>query len=303
VDNVSNLLKKSGHLADCIHGDIPQARREKILAKFKNQKINILVATDVAARGIDVENLTHVINYSLPEDVETYTHRIGRTGRAGNNGIAISLVTNAEMRRITTIEKVLKVKIEKINLPTQKQLMEKSTDKFLKEINNIVKNVNISDYSNLAETLMEKHDPVKLVNALLHKIYNKNDVFNKSRKNSNIEDESSGNGRGNRKSRTDRDDRSDRDDKNKRFSSNDKERNSQSGNLRIFIAKGKIDRLDKTGLIRFIEKETNVKLSKVADVKICEKFSFLTLKQNEANDVVDSFESQNRRRPLAEIAN
>ena len=93
-----NCLER-GYAAEVLHGDISQTQREKILGKFKKKQVNILVATDVAARGIDVSNLTHVINYSLPQDSDSYVHRIGRTGRAGNQGTAITFISPSEMRK------------------------------------------------------------------------------------------------------------------------------------------------------------------------------------------------------------
>ncbi len=101
-------LGDRGYLADALHGDLSQQEREKILNKFRKQKINILVATDVAARGIDIIELTHVINYSLPQDPDSYVHRIGRTGRAGKQGTAITFVTSTEYRRLTYIIKTSK---------------------------------------------------------------------------------------------------------------------------------------------------------------------------------------------------
>lgn len=260
VDSVTSALKKTSHEVDCIHGDIAQNRREKILKKFRELKLNILVATDVAARGIDIGNLSHVINYSLPEDVESYTHRIGRTGRAGNKGKAISLVTPAEMRRLTPIERTLKTKINPLKLPTEKEIMKKHSQKFLVEIDGIVEKIDTTPHQNIADQLLEKHDPQELVNALLHKIHDKK---TKAKENRSKSDEKT----------------------------------------RVFIAKGKIDRMDKRSLIQFVERETRVKLGDVDDVKVCDKFSFITLAADEADAVVRSFESKGRRRPLAEIAN
>ena len=98
VDDVTNRLKARNYDAECIHGDITQGLRQKALDLFKKKVLTILVATDVAARGIDVSNLTHVINYSIPQEAESYVHRIGRTGRAGHKGIAITFVTPREAR-------------------------------------------------------------------------------------------------------------------------------------------------------------------------------------------------------------
>lgn len=261
VDNITSLLKKSGNEVDCIHGDIQQSKREKILDKFRNSKINILVATDVAARGIDVANLSHVINFNLPEDVETYTHRIGRTGRAGNKGKAISLITPGEMRRVSLIEKELGVKIESKKVPSKEEVKKISNKKILTEIDNLVGKVNTENYNSVIEDLLKKHKPEKVIGVLLYKL---------------------GDGKENNKD-------------------NEKKLNLD-GDTRIFIAKGKFDNMEKRSLIRFIEKETRVKLGDVSDVKVCDKFSFLTMDSNTAHKVVKAFESKNRRRPLAEIA-
>ena len=269
VDNVTSSLKKHGHKVDCIHGDIAQNKREKILKKFKDLKLNVLVATDVAARGIDVENLSHVINYNLPEDVETYTHRIGRTGRAGNKGIAISLTTQAEMRRISLIEKVLKTKLQSLKLPSAGEVRRKTHEKLVIEVDGIVEKIDMTHHIPIADQLLAKHDPTKVIAALLHKL---NDVGGNSRSDSGDS------------------------------SSKSRDRKSSGGNLRVFIAKGKMDKMDKRGLIRFIERETRVRLGDVRDVKVCDKFSFLTLDADEAHEVVEAFESKGRRRPLAEIA-
>lgn len=117
VDQLTRELKKQRYAADCIHGDVSQRRREKILQQFRNQRINILVATDVAARGIDINNLSHVVNHSLPQSFETYVHRIGRTGRAGNKGSAISLLTSGEMRKLSALEKSTGCKLRREQLP------------------------------------------------------------------------------------------------------------------------------------------------------------------------------------------
>jgi len=111
ADRVSKELKKSGILAEAIHGDKSQIARVKALDAFKNRKILVLVATDVASRGIDVDQLSHVINYEIPEVAETYVHRIGRAGRAGAKGMAISMVHPEEMTYWRNIEKLLGRKI------------------------------------------------------------------------------------------------------------------------------------------------------------------------------------------------
>lgn len=272
VDNVTQSLKKSGHEVDCIHGDVPQNRRERILMKFREQKLSILVATDVAARGIDVDSLSHVVNYNLPDDVETYTHRIGRTGRAGKSGKAISLVTQGELRRITQIERELKIKIEGKKLPTDKEISLKTKSKFLDEINENVSKVNLDKHMPIIDELLSKHDHIRLIGALLEKLNSKTQQ-KKSDKKDDFEHPRS------------------------------KNRGGSGEEKRVFIAKGRFDNMDKKGLIHFIEKETRVKLGKVKDVKVCDKFSFLTLDSYEAEAVVEKFEQNSRgRKPLAEFA-
>ncbi len=116
-DGTQTLAKQliaRNHLAEALHGDLQQRDREKVMRAFKNQKVQILVATDMAARGIDVDNLQYVIHYQLPEQLEYYTHRSGRTGRAGKKGLSISLVTSSEIGRLKTIESELKITIQKI---------------------------------------------------------------------------------------------------------------------------------------------------------------------------------------------
>lgn len=274
VDHITSSLKKAGHDVDCIHGDIAQNKREQILKKFKDLKLNILVATDVAARGIDVQNLTHVINFNLPEDVESYTHRIGRTGRAGNKGKAVSLVTQGEMRRITQIERSLKVKIQSMKLPSDKEIQKKVSNKFLIEIDGIIEKIDTSKHLPIADQLIAKHDTNKLISALLHKISENKSGSNNNNNNFN----------------------------NSNSSKSNRDRGSSDEPVRVFIAKGRMDKMDRKGLIRFIEKETRVRLGRVDDVKVLEKFSFITLKSDEAYDVVEAFEAKGRRRPLAEIA-
>ncbi len=123
TDAVARRLIDRGYDADALHGDIAQNQREKILGKFRRRKINILVATDVAARGIDIMDLTHVINYALPQDHESYVHRIGRTGRAGREGTAITFVTSSEYRKLIYIKKAAGTQIRKEKLPEVEQVI------------------------------------------------------------------------------------------------------------------------------------------------------------------------------------
>ena len=169
VEHITQSLKRKKIRVDCIHGDIAQNKRERILKLFKDQKISVLVATDVAARGIDVKNLTHVINYNLPQDAETYTHRIGRTGRAGKKGKAISLVTPSEMRKLTYIENELDITIEKRQLSIEQKSNE---PEIITEVDEIISKANIKKYVKMKDELSKKHSKDEIIQALLHKISN-----------------------------------------------------------------------------------------------------------------------------------
>ncbi|MBO8170937.1 MAG: DEAD/DEAH box helicase [Bacillaceae bacterium] len=125
VDELTDALQERGYLADGLHGDLTQSQRDKVMKAFRDASIELLVATDVAARGIDVSNVSHVINYDIPQDPESYVHRIGRTGRAGRKGIAMTLVTPRELKQLRTIEKVSRTKLEARNLPSFEEVAER----------------------------------------------------------------------------------------------------------------------------------------------------------------------------------
>ncbi|MCX7991584.1 MAG: DEAD/DEAH box helicase [Proteobacteria bacterium] len=139
TDEVAYTLKNRGYQAEAIHGDYSQAQRERVMEKFKTKKINILVATDVAARGLDISDVTHVINFSIPQNPESYIHRIGRTGRAGKSGVAITLVTPREYERLRQIERLTKSKLKKEAPPELSELIEIKKESFVKSIEDTIK--------------------------------------------------------------------------------------------------------------------------------------------------------------------
>lgn len=123
--DVAESLMRDGYNAEALHGDLSQAQRDYVMSKFREKTLSVLVATDVAARGLDVNNLTHVINYNLPDDVEVYNHRSGRTGRAGREGIAVSIIHMKERGKISQIESVIRRKIERKPVPGGKEICER----------------------------------------------------------------------------------------------------------------------------------------------------------------------------------
>ena len=125
TQEVADLLIKDGYSADALHGDLSQSQRDFVMKRFRSKTLQMLVATDVAARGIDVNNVTHVINYNLPEDTENYTHRTGRTARAGKSGIAIAIITPKDTGKIKDIERIIKKKFTKSSVPNGLEVCEK----------------------------------------------------------------------------------------------------------------------------------------------------------------------------------
>jgi ATP-dependent RNA helicase DeaD len=136
TQEVADSLIKDGYNADALHGDLSQAQRDSVMNRFRGRSLQMLVATDVAARGIDVGDLTHIINYNLPDDIENYTHRSGRTGRAGKSGIAILIVNLKEVFRVRQIEKQIGKKFQAVKIPTGREVCEKQLIHLVEKLKN-----------------------------------------------------------------------------------------------------------------------------------------------------------------------
>ncbi|MBQ4420111.1 MAG: DEAD/DEAH box helicase [Bacteroidales bacterium] len=137
TQEVADMLIKDGYNADSLHGDLSQAQRDHVMSRFRLRNIQMLVATDVAARGLDVNNLTHVINYELPDELEQYVHRSGRTGRADNQGISIAIINLKEKHKIKKLEKVLKKEISKAKIPTGQEVCKKQLFNMINRVENV----------------------------------------------------------------------------------------------------------------------------------------------------------------------
>jgi len=167
VDKLSHKLVGDNYAAAALHGDISQAQRENILKQFKDKRINILIATDVAARGIDVNDLTVVINYSLPQTPELYIHRIGRTGRMGNKGMAITFLIPSERRKLKPIERLINQKIQKGELPTIQSAIDSKKEQIGSVISEMLKSRKQTEYDDVAQRLLNGNNPGKVVSAVL----------------------------------------------------------------------------------------------------------------------------------------
>ncbi|CAM2836156.1 DEAD/DEAH box helicase [Fructilactobacillus fructivorans] len=168
VDEVSKGLIARGYRAAGLHGDLTQKRRTQIMNEFKNDKINYLVATDVAARGIDVSGVTYVYNFDIPQDPESYVHRIGRTGRAGHHGTSVTFVTPNEMSYLRGIEKLTKVRMLPLKPPSEDEALAGQLKFAENDIEKLVQKTDTAKFERVAKKLLEKYDSVDLVSALLN---------------------------------------------------------------------------------------------------------------------------------------
>ena len=206
VDRVVEILKTRGYFSDSLHGDMNQSQREKVMRGFRNGTVEILVATDVAGRGIDVKNIEAVFNYDLPRDDEDYIHRVGRTGRAGESGKAFAFITKNQVQSIRRIERANGVLINKKEVPTYEELESARINTYETKIKNLINCDDLTDYVNKIESMVsEEMSLVKIAAALLKSSMNKeskkiskNVVFEDT-----FSDDSEGRGRGRSRGRSD----------------------------------------------------------------------------------------------------
>ena len=171
VDELGEGLMARGYSAETLHGDLSQAQRDRVMKRFRSGQADILIATDVAARGLDIPDVTHVFNYDVPESSETYVHRIGRTGRAGKTGIAITLVTFREVRWIRQVERFVKTKLEARRLPTVSDVAERRMERMKEDILKVIGDeASYAFYAQVVDDLAEEHDAATIASAVL-KLY------------------------------------------------------------------------------------------------------------------------------------
>ncbi|MDM8556782.1 DEAD/DEAH box helicase [Desulfococcaceae bacterium HSG7] len=267
VDSVLSHLTDRGYDAEAIHGDISQAQRERTLGKFKKQNINILIATDVAARGIDVNNLSHVINYSLPQNPESYVHRIGRTGRAGNEGVAITFITPREYKQLMFIQRVAKTDIKRSKIPEVKDIIKAKKQKIYDDLSTILDNEIDSEYYNWSKKLINENNPTDILAAILSYCFEEElnpDAYSEI----------------------------------KAVGSKDRQKDRQldrHGKARLFVALGKRDKMNARKLIDLIISKVPIKSKQIKDIQVMDKFSFMNVPFAKAEKIVLSFKEKGRK--------
>jgi ATP-dependent RNA helicase DeaD len=168
---LTSQLQAAGHSVDEYHGDLSQSQRERLLSRFRAGQVRWVVATDIAARGLDVDHLTHVINYDLPDQVESYIHRIGRTGRAGKTGIAISLISSFERRKLNLIERKVRQTLDVSPIPTRSQIESRRLEKLQDQLREALSGERMASFLPVVRDMSEEYDPHAIAAAALQMVY------------------------------------------------------------------------------------------------------------------------------------
>lgn len=274
-EEIGRKLSERGYNAEALHGDLSQKQREIILQNLRDHKIKILVATDVAARGIDVQELTHVINFTIPQDPEVYIHRIGRTGRAGKKGTAITFVTPSEARKFGFIKRISRMSIEKGTLPSSNDIILKKKERILDKVRASFKEQAI-EYEEIAAKLLEEEDSFVIVKALLKLLY-KNEL-DKSQYHTI---------------------RSLEKPQDKKKKSKDDKAIDDCGTTRLFIAMGRKDGLTKRLLANMLIERCRVRDEDIQNIEVMDEFSFINVPSMYADLIINAFKTRGEKgKPL-----
>lgn len=276
TQEIADKLIQDGYNADSLHGELSQAQRDYVMQKFRIKNLQLLVATDVAARGLDVDDLTHVINYGLPDDIESYTHRRGRTGRAGKTGISISICHVREKGKIKEIERVINKKFEKGEMPSGKEICAKQLFNLVDQIEKV--KVNEEEIAELMPQIYRKLewlDKEDIIKRMVSLEFNRMIDYYKDADEIETIDEKS--------CRKDRE--------------GGRKRKVEEGFVRFFINFGKTDGLYTNQLIELVNKCVPGKV-RIGRIDLMEKFSFFEVEEKEARRVekcMNNFEVDGRR--------
>lgn len=268
---VAEKLVQDGYNADALHGDLSQSQREAVLNKFRTRHLKLLVATDVAARGLDVEDLTHILNYDLPDELEIYTHRSGRTGRAGKTGTSIVIANLKEKYKLTTIEKQLNKKFINMPIPSGKEICEKQLFHLVDKVERVeVDTVQVDSFLPKIYEKLEWMDRNELIQRFVSVEFNRFLDYYKSLP----------------------DLRSPKDDRNTESSS----KSGRSIYTRYFINLGVTDGLKPATLIGMINDFTGIKNIEVGQIEILKNFSFFEADSQYQSQIMDGFKGQHLRK-------
>ncbi|OLZ09559.1 DEAD/DEAH box helicase [Sulfobacillus thermosulfidooxidans] len=253
VDELAEGLQARGYSAEAIHGDLNQVQRNRVLKRFKEGASEILVATDVAARGLDIDNVTHVINYDLPQDTETYVHRIGRTGRAGRSGTAITLVLPKEFRQFRQMERILRVRLQRRPLPTQEDVAEKQREALKNRLADEIERGVLPAYQDIVMELAQSYDSVDIAAAALRLMLDKGH-------DQPVEGEFG-------------------------------ETGAEPGMVRLFLNLGRMDRVSPADIVRGLAEGAHISGSVIGLIDIYDRFTFVEMPKDAAAKVLQNMGS------------
>lgn len=250
VDALMNELMLRNYNVEAMHGDIVQSARIETLERFKKGAFQYLIATDVAARGIHVDNIDVVINYNLPQDVESYIHRIGRTGRAGKSGLAISLVTNRQLPFLNDVMRIAKCEMKELPIPTGKEVMDAKYQGLQQKIATIIEKKEYEEYISYVRDYNK--DELMKVSASLMKLYFEKELGSDMTKDLKVE-------------------------------SYKPPRSEKAGTTRIFLTVGTLDKAKKGSILDFVKAETGIRKENFTGIEVLTKFTFMNVDDKVVN--------------------
>ena len=272
---IANKLMHDGYNADAIHGDLSQGQRDEVMGKFRKRSLQILVATDVAARGLDVNDLTHIVNYNLPDDPEVYVHRSGRTGRAGKSGISIAIIHSRDMRKIKEIERISKISFKREMVPSGQDICEKRLYTLIDKIKKVKVNEDqIGPFLSEIYSKLESLDRENLIKHFVSAEFNRYLSYYKNARDINMSGK-----------------------KDKRDSREPRERKTRSERQQskfatIYINVGNRNKLTPNRLMGLINESLNSSDAVIGSIDIMKKFSFFEIEDNRKDDVIKALNNE-----------
>lgn len=279
VEKLETELAKKGYKVDSLHGDMRQGSRDNVMNKFRENSIDILIATDIAARGLDVDDIDVVFNYDFPQQNEYYVHRIGRTARAGKNGVSFTFLTNRDFHKLAEIEKYTNAKMEKIELPTLDDVKASNEEYLYDMIKDNISKGN-EQYTNLLNRLLAEGNSLYDIAASLIELLDNANISENFSELKNVDYGKKLSIKKNSKNREER--------REKKKNKKEKRKNIPE----IFINKGKRDGLDNNEIIRLIRKHTNISAKDIGKISLMPSFTFVEIPEEKIVDVVKDLDGR-----------
>lgn len=260
VDELVSKLQEEGYVTEGLHGDLKQAQRDRVMNSFRRKNVNILVATDIAARGIDVSNVEAVFNYDIPLNEENYVHRIGRTGRAGMTGLSITFVFGKDMFRIRRIEDYTKTKMSKMPIPTVEQIQEKRSSNVIEDVIANLEGQDFTKENELIAAILEKGYSLEQVAAGLLRM----NIGQSTKEYAHIEE----------------------------VTSNNKSKGMRKNEVRLFVNVGSKQKVKAKDFVGMLTKKSDIPARAIGDIDVYKKFSFINVDKAHANAIIRKLNSK-----------